>query len=83
VAALVGLLGAIMSAMVWFVWEDAAVEHARAVRLSSEELATILDHQPAPLVEIQRLAGLLRFGGAMVVVLLAASLAWWAYRKRS
>jgi hypothetical protein len=83
VASIVGMLGVVLSALVWFVWEDAAVEHARAVRLTTEELATILDHQPAPLVEIQRLAGLMRFGGAMLIGLLSASLAWWAYRRRS
>jgi hypothetical protein len=82
VAALVGLLGAIMSAMVWFVWEDAAVEHARAVKMSAEELQALLDLQPAPLVEIERLTGLMTFGGAMVVALVAACIAWWAARKR-
>jgi hypothetical protein len=79
---IVGLMGVVLSALVWFVWEDAAVEHARAVRMTAEELRALLDLQPAPLVEIQRLSGLMRFGGAMVIGLLSACTAWWCYRRR-
>jgi hypothetical protein len=80
--ALAGLFATVLSATVWFVWEDAAVEHARAVKMSAEELQALLDLQPAPLVEIERLTGLMTFGGAMVVALVAACIAWWAARKR-
>jgi hypothetical protein len=83
VAALVGLLGAIMSAMVWFVWEDAAVVRARAVKMSVDELNELLHLQPEPLVQIERLTGLVRFGGAMVIGLLAACAAWWCSHKRA
>jgi hypothetical protein len=83
VVAVVGVIGVVLSAMVWFVWQDAAVTRAHAVRMSAEELRALLDMQPKPLVEIQRLSGLLRFGGAMVVGLLASCTALWAYRKRS
>jgi hypothetical protein len=69
--------------MVWFVWQDAAVGRAHAVRMSADELRALLDLQPKPLVEIQRLSGLLRFAGAMVVGLLSACTAWWVYRKRA
>lgn len=83
VTAVVGLIGVVLSAMVWFVWQDAAVGRAHSVSMSAEELRALLDLQPKPLVEIQRLSGLLRFGGAMVVGLLSACTAWWAYRKRA
>lgn len=77
------LIGTVVSAMVWFVWEDAAVKHARAVKMTVEELGALLHLQPEPLVQIQRLTGLMRFGGAMVVGLLAACTAWWCSHKRS
>jgi hypothetical protein len=83
VASVAGVIGVVLSALVWFVWQDAAVDRAHAVRMSAEELRALLDLQPKPLVEIHRLSGLLRFGGAMVVGLVASCTAWWAYRKRS
>jgi hypothetical protein len=83
VTAVIGLIGVVLSAMVWFVWQDAAVARSHAVRMSAEELRALLDLQPKPLVEIQRLSGLMRFAGAMVVGLFAACTAWWAARKRA
>lgn len=81
-ASIAGLIGTLMSAIIWFVWEDAAVEHARAVKMSVEELRALLDLQPEPLVEIERLSGLMRFGGAMVIGLFAGCAARWSYHKR-
>lgn len=80
--ALGGVLATVLSGTVWFVWEDAAIEHARALKMTAEELRALLDLQPAPLVEIERLPGMMAFGGAMAVALLAACTAWWASRKR-
>jgi hypothetical protein len=77
-----GLIGTAVSAMVWFVWEDAAVARARAVKMSVDELNELLHLQPEPLVQIERLTGLVRFGGAMVIGLLAACAAWWCSHKR-
>jgi hypothetical protein len=82
-ASIAGAIGVVLSAMVWFVWKDAAIPHAQVVRMSTEELTELLNRQPNPLVEIQRLSGLMRFGGAMAIGLLAACTAWWSYRKRS
>jgi hypothetical protein len=78
-----GLIGTAVAAMVWFVWEDAAVARARAVKMSIDELNELLHLQPEPLVQIERLTGLVRFGGAMVVGLLAACAAWWCSHKRA
>lgn len=82
-ASVAGAIGVVLSSVLWFVWKDAAVHHARSVRMSGRELAELLNLQPAPLVEIQRLSGMMRFGGAMLIGLLAACTAWWSYRKRS
>jgi hypothetical protein len=68
---------------VWFVWEDAAVASSRSVGLAREKLQEILNLQPAPLVEISRLPGLIRFGTMMVIGLVVASAAWWASRRRA
>ncbi len=81
-ASMAGAVAVVISAVLWFVWKDAAIEHARAVQMTGQQLKALLDLQPEPLVVIQRLSGLMRFGGAMVVGLLASSTAWWAYRKR-
>jgi len=82
ILAIAGVFATILSATVWFVWEDAAIEHARALKMTAAEVRALLDLQPAPLVEIERLPGLMAFGGAMLVALLAACTAWWASRKR-
>jgi hypothetical protein len=79
-AAGVGLT--VVASMVWFVWEDAMVLRARTAGMSAKAMAELLDRQPAPLVEIERLSGLMTFGGVMVLGLLASSLGWWAYRRR-
>jgi hypothetical protein len=50
--------------------------------MTSQQLKALLDTQPEPLVEIERLDGLLRFGATMIGGLLASCTAWWAYRKR-
>lgn len=80
---LAGIGATVLSALVWFVWEDAAVGRSRALGMSADELRELLDQQPPPLVQIERLSGLLRFGGVMLLALLAAATAWWAYRKRN
>jgi len=82
-ASLAGIGATVLSALVWLVWEDAAVHRSRALGLGADVLRELLDGQPPPLVEIERLSGLLRFGGVMVLGLLASATAWWAYRKRS
>jgi hypothetical protein len=71
-----------VASMVWFVWEDAMVLRANTAGMSAKAMAELLDRQPAPLVEIERLSGLMTFGGLMVLGLLASSLGWWAYRRR-
>lgn len=81
--AVAGIGMTVLSALVWFVWEDAAVRRSRAFGMTATEVREIVDRQPTPLVEIQRLSGQLRFGGMMVLALLAASAAWWSYRTRS
>lgn len=77
-----GLIATVLSAMVWFVWEDAMIMRAKAADLSTEAMRELLDQQPAPLVQIERLSGLLTFGGMMLVGLLASCLGWYAYRRR-
>jgi hypothetical protein len=83
IGSIVGLIGTVMAAEIWFVWQDAAVKHARAVRMTAAELRTLLELKPEPLVEVERLSGLVRFGGAMVIALLAGCGAWWSYHRRS
>jgi hypothetical protein len=82
VATVIGIGGAVLSSTVWFVWKDAAIERSRAVGLSPEKLKELLDLQPPPFVEIQRQAGLMRFGGMMLVGFLAACTAVWSTRRR-
>lgn len=82
-AAVAGLVAAVLSSTVWFVWEDAAVAHSRSVGLAPEELQELLNLQPAPLVELVHLPGLVRFGTMMGIGLVVASAVWWASRRRS
>jgi hypothetical protein len=77
-----GLISTILASTVWFVWEDAMVTRARAAGLTPEAMKELLDLQPAPLVAIQRLQGLVTFGLMMGLGFLASALAWYAYRRR-
>jgi len=81
--AIAGIGAVVLSATVWFVWEDAAVGRARSVGLAPEKLQELLNLQPAPLVEISRMHGLVRYGTMMVFGLIVASTAWWASRRRA
>jgi hypothetical protein len=81
--AIAGLGAVVLSSTVWFVWEDAAVAGARSAGIAREKLQEILNLQPAPLVEISRLPGLVRFATMMVFGLVVASTAWWASRRRA
>lgn len=83
VAGAAGVGASVLSALVWFVWEEAAIGRSSALGLTGDQFREILDRQPPPLVEIQRLTGLMRFGGMMLLGTLVASAAWWAYRKRA
>jgi hypothetical protein len=77
-----GIVMTALSSMVWFVWEDAMILRSGVAGLTTREMTRLLDQQPAPLVEIERMSGLISFGGMMVLGLFAACLAWWAYRRR-
>jgi hypothetical protein len=81
-ATLAGIGGAVLSSAVWLVWKDAAIERSRAVGLSPDKLQELLNLQPPPFVEIQRQAGLMRFGGMMLLGFLAACTALWSTRQR-
>lgn len=81
-ATIAGIGMTFLTGMLWFVWETAMVDHAKAAKVSTETMKALLDQEPAPLVEIERLTGLMRFGGMMVVGMLAACMAWYAYRQR-
>ena len=78
-----GLGVALLSSMVWFVWQDAMIARAENVGLTTREMTQLLDQQPIPIVVIERLPGLISFGGMMAFGLFASCLGWWAYRRRS
>ena len=46
-------------------------------------MTQLLDQRPIPIVVIERLPGLISFGGMMALGLFASCLGWWAYRRRS
>jgi hypothetical protein len=79
---LAGLGMTFLSSMVWFVWEDSMVLRAKTAGLTPNEMKALLDQQPVPIVSIERLPGMVSFGGMMALGLFAACLAWWAYRRR-
>jgi hypothetical protein len=80
---LAGLGMTLLASMVWFVWEDSMVLRATSAGLTASEMRTLLDHQPVPIVAIERLPGMVSFGGMMALALFASCLAWWAYRRRA
>jgi hypothetical protein len=78
-----GLGVALLSSMVWFVWQDAMIARAENVGFTTREMTQLLDQQPIPIVVIERLPGLISFGAMMALGLFASCLGWWAYRRRS
>lgn len=78
-----GLGIALLSSEVWFVWQDAMIARAEAVGLTTREMTQLLEQQPIPIVVIERLPGMVSFGGMMLLGLFASCLGWWAYRRRS
>lgn len=80
--ALAGIGAAFLSSTVWYTWEAAMVERSRRAGISTRAMRDLLDQQPNPHVEIERLSGLTTFGGMMALGLVVACLGWWAYRKR-
>ena len=79
---LAGVGLAVLCAMVWFVWTDAAIQHARAAGMTAATMQQLLNEEPLPLVDIRRLGGLFEFGGMMVLGQLASYLAFWANGHR-
>ncbi len=77
-----GIAVAFLSAMVWYVWEEAMVQRAPRAGLSPRAMRELLDQQPNPGIAIERLSGLVTFGGMMALGLVTACFAWWAYRRR-
>ena len=79
---LAGLGMTFLSSMVWFVWEDSMVLRAKTAGMTANEMRALLDNQPVPIVVIERLPGMISFGGMMALGLFASCLAWWAYHRR-
>ena len=77
-----GLGMTFLSSMVWFVWQDSMVQRAKSAGMAPSEMKALLEHQPVPIVVIERLPGMVSFGGMMALGLFASCLAWWAYRRR-
>jgi hypothetical protein len=46
-------------------------------------MTQLLDQQPIPIVVIERLPGLISFGGMMAPGLFASCPGWWSCRRRS
>ena len=80
--AIAGVATAYLSAMLWYVWEDAMVRRAHRAGLTAPAMRELLDQQPNPDVSIERLSGLVSFGGLMALGVVIACFAWWAYRRR-
>ena len=72
---LAGLGMTFLSSMVWFVWEDSMVLRAKTAGMTANEMRALLDHQPVPIVAIERLPGMISFGGMMALGLFASCLA--------
>ena len=82
-AAAAGLVLVVLSAAVWFVWTDAAVEHARVVRDDGGGVCGCCSTPSrSPWSRSSASRGSCVSGAAMVAGLFASSVAWWAYRKR-
>jgi hypothetical protein len=82
VGAVAAWIVGIFAALGYFFWDDAFVTHARAVGLSRSAMSDLLAERPAPIIDVQLLAGVTRFRMAATLALLAGVLGAWATRRR-
>ena len=84
-AALAAAVGSIVVAFAqfgFFFWDDAFVAHAREAGMTRKAMRTLLDAHPAPIVEVQQLSGVVRFGAGTALALVAGLVALWSQRRR-
>ncbi|MGZ8513211.1 MAG: hypothetical protein ACXWWL_07210 [Candidatus Limnocylindria bacterium] len=65
-----------------FFWQDAFLTHARDAGLTKEAMRTLLEGQPAPVIELEQLSGMVRFAAAAALALVAGLVAWWSQHRR-
>jgi hypothetical protein len=71
-----------LSRIGYFFWDDAFVSRSRDAGLSREGMRRLLESRPAPVIEVDQLGGTYRFGLALALALIAATVAWWSQRRR-
>lgn len=66
-----------------FFWASAFVSHAREADVGKKVMRTLLDDAAAHRVELVPQAGMIRFGIAAGLALVAGIVAWWSQRARA
>jgi hypothetical protein len=64
-------------------WAEAFVANAHDAGLTKDAMRALLDHVPAPTVELVPQTGMIRFAVAAGLAMLAAGIAWWSQRRRA
>jgi hypothetical protein len=82
-AGVVGLGLLVVSKVVPSLWHDAFIANAHDAGLTKEAMRSLLDHAPAPTVELAPQTGMIRFAVAAGLAMLAAGIAWWSQWRRS
>lgn len=82
-AGVVGLGVLVASKVVPSLWHDAFIANAHDAGLTKDAMRALLDHVPAPMVELAPQTGMIRFAVAAGLAMLAAGVAWWSQRRRS
>ena len=63
-------------------WRDAFVTYADDAGLDERAMQELLAARSSAVIVVERVGGVLRFGAAASLALLAGALAWWAERRR-
>ncbi len=82
-AGVVGLGVLVTSKVAPSLWNGGFIANAHDAGLTRDAMRALLDHVPAPIVELTPQTGMIRFAAATGLAMLAAGVAWWSQRRRA
>lgn len=82
-ACVIGVTALAVMGLVWTLWDEAFVARARESGMTKAAMRALLGSRPAPTIAVERLSGAYRFGAAVLLALVAGTIAWWSQRRRA
>jgi hypothetical protein len=81
-ASAIGAITLIATRLPLNLWDEAFVSRAREAGMTRAAMRTFLGSRPAPRIAVEQLTGPYRFGIAVLLAVVAGTVAWWSQRRR-